>query len=195
LAFGRSIRTGQAIPVTITLRSPLGVTGVRVGFKVQGPDPSLDRDDPSQTVDLQPDQPLQISKSVVFPVAGRYWVLATMYLPAGKALADSATVELTETGGVVNPPSPLGTPAPARPPGVPSRGVTPTPFPSSAVPAGAVEDAVAGTVTLKGFVEYQARDNNTYRARDLKIEVMDLVGPDPSSDRLLGVTTTDADGN
>jgi hypothetical protein len=117
LVVGGPIAANQPVPVTVTLQSGIAVSGIVVDFKVRAPSASLDREDPPQTVSLAAGQPIQISKSVIFPTEGRYHLLTSMYLSRGLFVGDSAWVEVTQSGGAVNPTSmpPLGTPAPAKP--------------------------------------------------------------------------------
>lgn len=183
----------QAVPVLITVMSMKAVPDAYVNLYVYGPgNPQGTRD--SQKVALQANQPLHFTKEVTFTRQGFYHLIATIALPAGLSVGDSEWVEITAQGGAVHPVSTDGPePVPAIRAFTPTPDGTATPLPDS----GRVDPSVAinspdGLVTLHGSVEYEARNGLTLQAKNVRVEVWDVVNG--GRDRLMGVTSTDASG-
>lgn len=185
----------QAIPVTITVESTKDVLDAYVNFYLYGPgNPRGIRD--SQRVALQANKPLQITKEIVFSQQGKYHLVASLFLPVGLSVGDSERVEITAERGVVNPVYTYGphNAAPAVPAFTPTPDGQATPFPDSASEGRSdAINATEGLVTLHGFVEYQARDGLTHRAKNILIDVHDVVVG--GGTRPIGRTSTDSNGN
>ncbi len=210
LAFdiGSSAAPNKPIPITITLSSKVDLRDVRVSLTLLGP--STDRRDPPRSLgDLRNNDPKQITTTLVLPDEAEYFIKIHIFTPEGFQMSDSRSIRIATDRIVVNPTAVYGpgTPAPAvpsepritpQPTFTPSPGVSPTPFEHSGPTgqgANADSNVTAGTVTLRGHVQFEDRDHAIRPGKYMLVKVWDWMGPTPTADRFLGETETDASGN
>ncbi len=135
LSLAEPIRYGEAVAVTITVRTEADIPGLGVFLRTDEDDALVQENGqwvsrgPSQNdliwqdmggwrIDAKANQPVQITSAVKLPREGYYHLLASaVVIPWGPDVTDFVQVRLTREGGVVNP-TPArytGTPFPAEP--------------------------------------------------------------------------------
>ncbi len=134
LTLAEPIRYGEAVAVTITVRTEADVPGLGVFLQTDDPEALVEengqwvRRGPSQSdliwqnrggwrLDTKANQPIQITSAVRLPREGYLQLSAfAVVIPWGPDVMDSVNVYVTREGGVANPtPAPYtGTPFPAE---------------------------------------------------------------------------------